>query len=98
MQLIIRNGKVKTTHPDYIRLTQDNYPFCEIIYWEGRANPGDDDPRTEEQKEEYYKDQRRLEYPSVEEQLDMMYWDQVNGTTDWVDTIIIIKNKYPKVK
>lgn len=39
---------------------------------------------------------RQQEYPSREEQLDMMYWDNVNGTTTWEDTIQVIKDKYPK--
>ena len=39
---------------------------------------------------------RSQEYPSREEQLDMMYWDKVNGTTTWEDTIQAIKDKYPK--
>jgi hypothetical protein len=39
---------------------------------------------------------RQQEYPSREEQLDMMYWDRVNGTNIWEDTIQAIKDKYPK--
>ena len=39
---------------------------------------------------------RQQEYPSREEQLDMMYWDKVNGTNTWEDTIQAIKDKYPK--
>ena len=39
---------------------------------------------------------RQREYPSREDQLDMMYWDKVNGTTTWEDTIQAIKDKYPK--
>ena len=39
---------------------------------------------------------RQQEYPSREEQLDMMYWDKINGTTTWEDTIQAIKDKYPK--
>jgi hypothetical protein len=39
---------------------------------------------------------RSQEYPSREEQFDMMYWDKVNGTTTWEDTIQTIKDKYPK--
>ena len=39
---------------------------------------------------------RQQEYPSREDQLDMMYWDNVNGTTVWEDTIQAIKDKYPK--
>lgn len=44
-----------------------------------------------------YKYQRAREYPSIQEQLDMQYWDSVNGTTVWQDTINAIKAKYPKV-
>lgn len=43
-----------------------------------------------------YADLRSEEYPTKEEQLDMQYWDQINGTTIWQDTITIIKEKYPK--
>ena len=39
---------------------------------------------------------RQQEYPSREEQLDMMYWDKVTGTTVWEETIQSIKDKYPK--
>ena len=39
---------------------------------------------------------RSQEYPSREDQLDMMYWDKVNGTTTWEDAIQAIKDKYPK--
>lgn len=43
-----------------------------------------------------YKDFRAAEYPSLEEQADMQYWDAVNGTTVWQDTISAVKSKYPK--
>ena len=39
---------------------------------------------------------RQQEYPSREEQFDMQFHDQVNGTTIWRDTIQAIKDKYPK--
>ena len=39
---------------------------------------------------------RSQEYPSREDQLDMIYWDKVNGTTIWEDTIQQIKDRYPK--
>jgi hypothetical protein len=44
-----------------------------------------------------YQRNRASEYPSIQEQLDMQYWDSVNGTTVWQDTINAIKAKYPKV-
>lgn len=38
---------------------------------------------------------RKVAYGSIEEQLDMMYWDQVNGTTTWKDHIASIKAAEP---
>lgn len=43
-----------------------------------------------------YKFQREAEYPSLQAQLDMQYWDSVNGTTTWQDAINAVKAKYPK--
>ena len=43
-----------------------------------------------------YGQKREKEYPHVKEQLDMIYKDQVNGTTTWKDKIAEIKEKYPK--
>ena len=43
-----------------------------------------------------YTELRAAEYPSREEQFDMQFHDQVNGTTIWRDTIQAIKDKYPK--
>ena len=45
---------------------------------------------------EQYKYDRIKEYPSIQEQLDMQYWDSVNGTNTWQDKINEIKTKYPK--
>ena len=46
--------------------------------------------------EETYIEKRLKEYPPLGEQLDMLYWDQMNGTNVWQDKITEIKNKYPK--
>ena len=43
-----------------------------------------------------YAELRVTEYPSREDQFDMQYHDQVDGTTTWRDTIQAIKDKYPK--
>ncbi len=43
-----------------------------------------------------YAEKRAAEYPPLQEQLDMQYWDAINGTTVWQDTIADIKAKYPK--
>lgn len=48
------------------------------------------------QDPEAYKYARAAEYPSIQEQLDMQYWDAINGTTTWQDAINAVKAKYPK--
>ena len=40
--------------------------------------------------------QRDRVYPSIQEQLDMQYWDSVNGTTNWEDAIAKVKADNPK--
>ncbi len=35
-------------------------------------------------------------YPSIQEQLDMQYWDSVNGTTTWKDAVAKVKSDNPK--
>ena len=49
-----------------------------------------------EEPEKTYIEKRVSEYPDIAEQLDMIYWDNINGTTVWQDTITSIKLKYPK--
>ena len=41
-------------------------------------------------------DLRKKSYPTIENQLDMQYWDIVNSTNDWKTTIDNVKTKYPK--
>lgn len=43
-----------------------------------------------------YTEKRQQEYPPISDQLDMIYWDSVNGTNLWQTKITEIKNKYPK--
>lgn len=43
-----------------------------------------------------YQDLRAAEYPTIGDQLDMIYWDKVNGSNIWQETIAAVKAKYPK--
>lgn len=43
-----------------------------------------------------YKVERQAAYPSIGDQLDMIYHDKMNGTNMWSDLITSIKNQYPK--
>lgn len=43
-----------------------------------------------------YAEKRAAEYPSIGEQLDMLYWDKNNNTNNWSEAIAAVKAKYPK--
>ncbi len=43
-----------------------------------------------------YAELRAEAYPSIQDQLDMQYWDKVNGTTTWEQAMDAVKAAYPK--
>ena len=43
-----------------------------------------------------YKTDRADTYASIPDQLDMQYWDAVNGTTTWKDHVAKVKSENPK--
>tara|TARA_R110000822_G_scaffold133961_1_gene271434 strand:+ start:677 stop:979 length:303 start_codon:yes stop_codon:yes gene_type:complete len=43
-----------------------------------------------------YARKREKEYPSIQDQLDMQYWDKENNTTTWADAIAKVKTENPK--
>lgn len=43
-----------------------------------------------------YQRDRAKEYPSIQEQLDLQYWDKINNTNKWEEAINAVKTKYPK--
>ena len=43
-----------------------------------------------------YVQARQEAYGSIQDQLDMMYWDNVNSTTTWKDHIAQVKSDNPK--
>src|SRR6056300_1980193 len=75
---------------------------CEIEWHNGTAEISKEDIKAKiaELQADYdakqYQRDRAKEYPSIQDQLDMQYWDKVNGTNNWQDAINAVKNKYPK--
>ncbi len=43
-----------------------------------------------------YQRDRAKDYPTLADQLDMQYWDKINGTNKWQQAINAVKQKYPK--
>jgi hypothetical protein len=51
--------------------------------------------QTEYDAKQYQRD-RELAYPPIGDQLDMQYWDKVNGTSTWQDAVAEVKSDFPK--
>ena len=75
---------------------------CEIE-WHNGTTPipvADIEAKMVEVQAEYdanqYQRDRATAYPSIQDQLDMQYWDKVNGTTNWKDAIAKVKSDNPK--
>ena len=51
--------------------------------------------QTEYTNNKYQRD-RADSYPSIQDQLDMQYWDKVNSTTTWQTAIAKVKSDNPK--
>ena len=43
-----------------------------------------------------YQEDRMYKYPSLQEQLDLQYWDKKNGTNKWVEAVDKVKSDSPK--
>ena len=73
------------------------------IVWENGTTPipkADIEAKMVEVQAEYdanqYQRDRATAYPTIQEQLDMQYWDNVNGTTNWKDAVAKVKLDNPK--
>ena len=51
--------------------------------------------QTDYDNKQYQRD-RADAYPSLQDQMDMMYWDNVNNTTTWKDAIAKVKSDHGK--
>ena len=75
---------------------------CEIEWLEGTTpiSKADIEAKMVEVQAEYdanqYQRDRATAYPTIQDQLDMQYWDNINGTTTWEDAIAKVKADNPK--
>jgi len=51
--------------------------------------------QTQYNNNQYQRD-REIAYPTIQDQLDMQYWDKVNSTTTWQTAIAKVKSDNPK--
>jgi len=81
-----------------ITLTTNEYN-AQIDEWakNSRASEIEDGIRKNGGSSASYAKFRQEAYPSIGDQLDMQYWDAVNGTTTWKDAIAAVKAKFQKL-
>jgi|TARA_B100002003_G_scaffold162269_1_gene150632 hypothetical protein len=84
---------IRTADNACIPITNDNKDYRRVLAWINEGNtvaPADPKPVPT------YADKRRAEYASVGDQLDMIYWDKINGTDNWETSINDVKTRFPK--
>ena len=79
-----------------VSIAGDNIDTCTFEWHDDNpTNITREQIKSKIQEMQYWYD-RKSEYPSIIEQLDMQYWDNVNGTTTWKDAIAKVKSDNPK--
>jgi hypothetical protein len=77
-----------------VSVSGDNIDTCTITWHDD--NPTNITKQQIQSKINETQYQRDRVYPSIQDQLDMQYWDNVNGTTTWKDAIAKVKSDNPK--
>ena len=99
---MIINAILKINPNAKVVVTGSDINTCEIEWRDGTTpiSKADIEAKMTELQAEYdanqYQRKRATAYPSIKEQLDMQYWDKVNGTTNWEDAIAKVKADTPK--
>ena len=92
---------IKKINPN-AEVTVGGNSLDEIIWLNGTTpiSKADIEAKMVEVQAEYdanqYQRDRATAYPTIQDQLDMQYWDNVNGTTNWEDAIAKVKADNPK--
>ena len=77
-----------------VSVSGDNIDTCTITWHDDNPTNITKDQIKAKINETQY--QRDRVYPSITDQLDMQYWDKVNGTSTWQDAIAKVKSDNPK--
>ena len=87
------DAEIEAAKPLYKQVNNDRLEFSDADYDQAKIDLGNS--KWEEQEFGYIA-ARQAAYPSTGDQLDIQYWDAVNGTTTWKDAIAQVKSDNPK--
>jgi len=95
----MRHEAIYATHPNVVRIDDSIGAFDineKLIHLdESLVQEKIKELQAEYDANQYQRD-RQPEYPSIQDQLDMQYWDKINGTNNWQEAIQAVKTKHPK--
>ena len=86
-------AEIEAAKPLYKQVNNERLEFTDDDYDQAIT----DLANSKWQEQEFgYIQARQEAYGSIADQLDMQYWDAVNGTTTWKDHIAQVKSDNPK--
>ena len=85
--------EIENAKPLYKQVNKERMEFSEADYDQAITDLANS---KYDEQENGYKRARQEAYPSIPDQLDMLYWDKVNDTTTWKDAIAEVKADNPK--
>ena len=89
----LADQEIEDAKPLYKQVNKERIEFSEADYDQAKIDLGN----SKWQEQQYgYIQARQEAYGSIADQLDMQYWDSVNGTTTWADHIAQVKADNPK--
>ena len=89
----LADQEIEDAKPLYRQINNERMEFSEADYAQAKIDLGN--YKWNEQEFGYIQ-ARQEAYGSIANQLDMQYWDSVNGTTTWKDHITQVKSDNPK--
>ena len=90
---VIATQEIEEAKPMYKQVNSERLEFTDSDYAQAITDLANS---KFDQQENGYKTPRQEAYGSIQDQLDMQYWDGVNGTTVWADHIAQVKSDNPK--
>ena len=87
------DAEIEAAKPLYAQVDNVRREFTDAEYAQAKVDLGNS---KWEAQQFGYVEARQEAYGSVQDQLDMQYWDTVNNTTTWKDHIAKVKSDNPK--
>ena len=90
---VVATQEIEDAKPMYAQVNNERREFTDAEYDQAIVDLANS---KFDQQENGYKTARQEAYASIQDQLDMQYWDSVNDTTTWADHIAKVKSDNPK--